>query len=43
MRAAKDLSSMHIRTVSSEPSLIVLERRDIDEGSGKIVYTSYVI
>ena len=34
---------MHIRTVSPEPSLITLKRRDLDEGSGKIVVTSYVI
>ena len=43
MRAGKDKASMHIRTVSSEPSLIALERRDIDEDSGQIVYTIYVI
>ena len=43
MRAGIDQASMHIRTVSSEPSLIALERRNIDEGSGQIIYTSYVI
>ena len=43
MRAGIDQASMHIRTVSSEPSLIALERRNIDEGSGQISYTSYVI
>ena len=43
MRAGKDKASMHIRTVSSEPSLIELERRDIDEDSGQIVYTIYVM
>ena len=39
MRAAKDQASLHIHTVSPEPSLIALERRNIDEGSGIIVYT----
>ena len=29
-------------TASPEPSLIA-QKRDIDEGSGQIVYTSYVI
>ena len=38
--AGKDQASMHIRTVSLEPSLIALKRRDVDEGSGKILYTS---
>ena len=41
--AAKDQASMHIRKVSLEPTLIALKRRDVDEGSGQIVYTSYVI
>ena len=40
MRAAKDQASMHIRTVSLEPSLIALKRRDVDKGSGQVVYTS---
>ena len=39
MRAAKDQASLHIHTVSPETSLIALERRDIDEGSGIIIYT----
>ena len=43
MRAVKDQASLHICRVSPEPSLIALERRDIDEGFGQIVYTSYVI
>ena len=43
MRAVKDQASLHICTVSPEPSLIALERRDIDEGFDRIVYTSYVI
>ena len=43
MQAAKDQASMRIRTVSPEPLLIALKRRDVDEGSGKIVVTSYVI
>ena len=42
-RAAKDQASIYIRTVSLEPSLITLKRRDVDEGSGLIVYISYVI
>ena len=37
------MPSMHIRTFSLEPSLIALKRRDVDEGSGQIVYISYVI
>ena len=42
-RAAKDQASMHICTVSLEPLLIALKRRDVDEGSGQIVYISYMI
>ena len=40
MRAANDQASLHICTVSPEPSLIARKRRDVDEGSGQIVYTS---
>ena len=40
MRAAKDQASMRICTVSPEPLLIALKRRDVDEGSGQNVYTS---
>ena len=43
MLAANDLARLHICTVSPEPSLIAQKRWDIDEGSGQIVYTSYVI
>ena len=39
MRAAKDQASLHIHTVSPETSLIALGTRDIDKGSGIIVYT----
>ena len=39
MRAAKDQASLHIHTVSPQTSLIALERRYIDEGSGIIVFT----
>ena len=42
-RAAKDQASMHICTVSLEPSLIAIKRKDVDEGSGHIVYIRYVI
>ena len=42
-RAAKDQARMHICTVSLELSLIALKRKDVDEGSGQIVYISYVI
>ena len=38
MRAAKDQTSLHIHTLLPETPLIVLERRDIDEGSDIIVY-----
>ena len=34
----KDQASMHIRTVSPEPSLIALKRRNIGEGTGQIVW-----
>ena len=40
MRAANDQVSLHIHKVSPEPSLIALKRRDVDESSGQIVYTS---
>ena len=40
IRAEKDQASMHIRTVSPEPLLIALKRRDADEGSGQIGHTS---
>ena len=40
IRAAKNQASLHIRTVSPEPLLIALKRRDVDEGSVQIVYTS---
>ena len=40
MRAANDQASLHIHIVSQEPSLIALKRRDVDERSGQIVYTS---
>ena len=43
MLAANDLATLRICTVSPEPSLIAIKRLDIDEGSGQIVYTSYVI
>ena len=38
MRAANDQGSLHIHTVLSEPSLIALKRRNIGEGTGKIVW-----
>ena len=38
--AVKDQASMHIRTVSPEPLLIALKRRDVDECSGQIGHTS---
>ena len=40
MRAAIDQASMRIHIVSPGHSLIALKRRDVDEGSGQIVYTS---
>ena len=40
MRAANDQASLCISAVSPEPSLIALKRRDVDESSGQIVYTS---
>ena len=43
MRAASDLVRLHICAVSPEPSMIALKRRDVNEGLGQIVYTSYVI
>ena len=43
MRAVKAQASLHICTLSPEPSLIALERSDVDDGFGQIVYTSYVI
>ena len=39
-RASKDQASMQIRIVSLGPSLIALKRRNVDEGSGQVVYTS---
>ena len=39
MRAANDQASLHIHLVSPEPSLIALKRKDVDEGSGQLVYT----
>ena len=41
--AANDLARLHVCAVSPEPWLIAQKRWDIDEGSGQIVYTSYVI
>ena len=38
MRAANDQGSLHIHTVSPEPSLIALKRRNIGEGTGQIVW-----
>ena len=43
MRASSDLTRLHICAVSPEPSLNAIKRRDVNEGSGQIVYTSYVI
>ena len=40
MRAANDQANLHIHIVSPEPSLIALKRKDVDEGSGQVVYTS---
>ena len=42
MRAADDLARLHIHTVSPEPSLIALKRRNIGEGTGQIVHYRFM-
>ena len=40
MWAAKDQTSLHIGAVSPVLSLIAIKRRDVEDGSDQIIYTS---